>query len=228
MSGILPSVQVQGLTELNANLANIQRTISTLFQQLAAIAVVPPGTATQAGNNTFTGANVFKLPPEIEAGAVGNGQFLPMGVLSDQLSIAGVGNGADTTDDTLFAYTLPANSLDATGRSLDVQAFGKFANNGHDKTVKLWFGSSLILTSNIIAAANVGWLVRMTVSKSGANTQLSIGFGAAGAAMFAVPLPVASAQTDTAAIVIKVTGSSPTTGAASDVVGQGMRVVFLN
>lgn len=226
--GGLMTVSVSGLTDVNQNLININRQLSNLFEQLAAIAIIPPGTASQAGTNIFTGSNTFKLPPEINAGSVGTGQVLPMGALSQQFSVAGVGNGADTTDDTLFSYTLPASSLDANGRSVEISAFGKFANNGNNKAVKLWFGSSLIFTSGVQTVANVGWWGRLTVTRTGAGAQIGWGAGGAGTVVFSVPVPLIGTETSSGAIVIKVTGASTTTGAAGDVVGNGLAVIYRN
>ena len=75
--------------------------------------------------NTFTAAQTFTPPPVIEAGATGTGTFIPSGAISKQFAASGVGNGADTTDDTLFTYSLPASSLDVAGRTLRVRAFGQ-------------------------------------------------------------------------------------------------------
>ena len=179
-------------------------------------------------NTTFTGTNTFKKPPIINAGLVGAGTILPMGVISNQVSVAGVGNGADTTDDTLFTYNLPANSLDAVGRSIDIEAFGSLANNAHNKTVKLWFGTTMVFSSGVVTTANAGWRVRMTLTKTGSGAQLGTADGAIGATPIAVPLPLVGSEVDSGAIIIKVTGASPTTGAASDVVGNGMKVIYEN
>lgn len=221
------------LGQITQALYKIQQTLGGSFISLA-------------GNNVFTGTNTFdaavttnstvlangqdtfKLPPIINAGAVGIGTFLPEGLLSKQLSIAGIGNGADTTDDTLFSYSLPASSLDVVGRQITVFAFGKFATNGHDKTVKIFLGSTLIFTSAVQTGSNVGWQATLTFYKSGASTQLGTGIGQSGTTTWAVPVPLTGSETDTGALTIKVTGASPTTGAANDVLANGMVVQYAN
>jgi hypothetical protein len=180
-----------------------------------------------AGDQTLTGTNTFKIPPVINAGAVGIGTVEPMGRLSSQFSVAGIGNGADTTDDTLFTYTLPASSFDVVGRGVVIEAFGKFAANADNKTVKLFFGASSY-SSGVQTGSGVGWYIRMEIFKQAANVQIGTGRGEAGAVLFAAALPINGAETDSGAIVLKVTGASPTTGAADDVLGMGMAVTFIN
>ncbi len=180
-----------------------------------------------AGNNVFTGTDTFKIPPVVNAGAVGTGTLLPMGTISAQFSVAGIGNGADLTDDTLFTYTLPANSLDTVGRGIIVETFGKFATNGNNKVVKIFFGS-LSYTSGTQTGSAVGWYSRLELWKQASNVQIASGRGAAGATSFATSLPLNGSEADTNTVVIKVTGASPTTGAASDVLGMGMVVTFMN
>lgn len=177
---------------------------------------------------TPTGAAVFPKPPIINAGAVGAGAFLPMGALANLFNGSGSGNGADTTDDTLFSYPLPANSLDTIGRALKVRAYGGFAANGNNKTVKLWFGSQVVFTTGVLTLSAVGWSVEMLVTKAAANVQLGMGTGISFNTFAAASQVFFGTQTDTAPITILVTGASPTTGAANDVLGYGLVVEFLN
>lgn len=213
---------IPSLTEINNNLQQIARSILQLLNALQGSFI------SLAGTNVFMGANTFKLPPVVNAGAVGSASFEPEGALSNQFSVAGIGNGADTTDDILFSYTLPPNSLDAAGRALIIDAFGDFAANTHNKTVKIFFGASLVFTSGVQTGNGVGWWARLLVTKTGASAQIGVGTGAAGTTVFAVPLALIGSEVDTSAIVIKVTGASPTTGAAADVLGHGMLTRFIN
>jgi hypothetical protein len=256
MSGFSPSTNVSGITDLNSLLSNLNKTLAQLLTQIQEVAVQgppgpagapgsagppgptgtpgtpgatgPAGTINTSSNNTFTGNNTYLRPPIVNAGLVGTGTFLPMGVISNQFSVAGVGNGADTTDDTLFTYNLPANSLDAVGRSLDIEAFGSLANNAHNKTVKLFFGTSMVLSTGVITTANAGWRMRLTLTKTGSGAQIGTANGQTGSTVIAIPLPLIGSEADSGAIIIKVTGASPTTGAASDVVGNGMTVIYRN
>jgi hypothetical protein len=237
----MPSVTVQQVGDVVTQLTNIQKTISALFSQLQSVSVAgppgptgatgatgapgSPGVPSPSGSFTFTGNNTFTPSPQFEAGN-GLGLFQPEGALSKQYGA--VGNGADTTDDPLFSYTLPANSFDTLGRSLVVDAFGKFATNGNNKTVKLWFGGSVVFTSTAQTLSNQGWWMRLLVMKTASGAQIATGWGQGGSTAFPVPVPLAGTETDTATIVVKVTGASPTTGAANDVVGNCFLVRFVN
>lgn len=222
LSNVVGPVQISGITELTRALTDIQRSLSALYDKLGSSYIALDG------NNTFTGTDTFKLPPIINAGAVGTATFLPMGALDKQASAAGIGNGADLTDDTLFTYSLPANALDADNRTIIVDAFGSFAANGNNKTVKLWFGTSVAFSSGVLTNNNVGWSARLILCRTGASAQIGSGFGMAGSTPFPVPLPLVGTEVTTGAITIKTTGASPTTGAANDVKGYGMVVTYLN
>lgn len=219
---IPPRIEIAGLADISLRLTNNATLLSKLIETLGNSYI------STAGNNTWTGTNTFRPPPLINAGDTSSTTFEPMGALSKQYSVAGVGNGADTTDDTLFTYTLPASCLDADGQAIIVEAFGQFAANGNDKTVKVWFGASVAFSSGVLTNNNVGWYARLYVTRTGASAQLGSGTGMAGSTPFPVPVPLVGTEATSGAIVIKVTGASPTSAAANDVVGKGMSVFFVN
>lgn len=140
---------------------------------------------------------------------------------SVQLSAAGIGNGADTTDDTLFSYTLPAGALSMVGQALSIRGFGTLANNANNKRASFFFGAGRIGSTNIITTANVSWLIRLTVFKTGPSTQFLVSETMVSSITSNVVCRAVS-ETDTAPIVIKLVGASTTTGAANDVVANGM------
>ena len=219
---MFPSVKVEGLDQTNVQLTNILRQLGAIYDRLGSSYI------STSSNNVWTGTNTFKPPPLINAGSTSSTTFLPMGALSKQTSVAGVGNLADLTDDTLFTYTLPASCLDTNNQGIVIEAFGSFAANGNNKTVKLWFGASLVFSSGVLTNNNVGWNARLMLNRTGASAQIGSGFGMAGSTPFPVPVPLVGTEVTTGAIVLKVTGASPTTGAANDVVGHGMSVFFVN
>ena len=219
---MFPSVKVEGLDQTNVQLTAVQRALSNLYDRLGSSYI------STSSNNVWTGTNTFKPPPLVNAGNTSSTTFMPMGALSKQTSVAGVGNLADLTDDTLFTYTLPASCLDTNNQGIVIEAFGSFAANGNDKTVKLWFGTSLVFSSGVLTNNNVGWNARLMLNRTGASAQIGSGFGMAGSTPFPVPVPLVGTEATTGAIVLKVTGASPTTGAANDEVGHGMSVFFVN
>lgn len=210
----------QFLNDLNTGLQRIQQTLAALVEQ-AGQTFVQVG-----GNNIFTGLNQFNQPPLIIAGT-GTGYFQPMGVLSSQFSVAGIGNTATTSDVTLFSYALPANSLDANGAGVLIEAWGSFAANGNDKRVRLALGASAF-SSGTQTGNNVGWQARAVFTRTGASAQIGTGWGQSGATVWTVPTPITPASDTTAAITLAVTGASLTTGAANDVVANGFVVSMLN
>src|SRR5690242_11181170 len=78
------------------------------------------------------------------------------------------GNGADTTEDLLKSFSLPANSLDVVGRSIYIYAWGTYANNTNTKAAKLYFGATSIAAAS---GNNTSWALEMIVGKSAANAQ---------------------------------------------------------
>lgn len=166
------------------------------------------------------------------------------GNASVQISATGQGNGADTTDDVLFTYALPASALDVAGRQVTVMAAGKFAANGNNKRVKIWWGTTtqtvgsavaggtLIADSGVVTTNAGGWTASVQVSKygvSGSNTQLATNAQVvAGATHLGTSAPATLTATESGVINITVTGASSTTGAANDVLGQLLDVAFNN
>lgn len=218
-----------GISTIIQAIQQIAQSANTIANNISALVIGPSANNKFTGNNTFTGTNSFDPPPTISAGDAGAGTLLPSGLVSVQTSVAGNGNVGNTTDNTLFTYTLPAGSLDIVGRTVVVEAFGSFAGNGDNKTVKIWVGSAVWFTTGVVTLNGVSWQARIQLSKAASNSQVgyAIGFAAGAAA----PLEVNSlsgTQTDTAPIVIRVTGASPTSGIAGDVVANGMTVFYMN
>lgn len=154
----------------------------------------------------------------------GTGLMVAQGQLNVQLGSQG--NGADTTEDTLYTFSLPASSLSRTGQGVRVRARGTFAANGDNKTVRLYFGSSVVLSSGTLTSNNLAWESELWVAKNGASTQLASG-------EFLVPgaddiqLNGAGTETDTGAITIKLTGQAGSAN-ANDIVCNMFSVEFLN
>lgn len=165
------------------------------------------------------------------------------GNVSVLVNAAGQGNGADTTDDVIATFALPANAFDVAGRQANITALGKTAANANNKRIKLWWGTTtqtlglavvggtLIADSGVITANNGGWNLSATVTKYGAagsNTQIGQGAIVAGTVHTGTLPPVLTAAPENAVINITVTGASPTTGAANDVLSQMFDVAFAN
>lgn len=144
-------------------------------------------------------------------------------------STTSTGNTADTTDDTLASYSLPANSFPATlsGQNILVTAFGTTGATANNKTIKLWFGSELITSGVITDNAGTWYAQLLIINGVAANAQIINGTLSHNTTSIA-PLVTTGAETETAPILIKCTGASGTTGAANDVVLKGFVVEYLN
>jgi hypothetical protein len=85
-------------------------------------------------------------------------------------SAAGVGNGADTTEDTLFTATLPPNTLDIAGRQILLEAWGSLSATNAVKTIRMYFGSSIVYIAAQVTPAAVtagDWSAQLLVTKNG-------------------------------------------------------------
>lgn len=142
-------------------------------------------------------------------------------LIGSSVQAGSVGNGADTSEDQLFTFSLPAGALAVAPNGLSIRAFGTLANNGDSKTVRLYFGSQSY-SLGTVTTANVGWKVDMTVFKTGANTQTILCQGMIGATPIALTV-IAGTQTDTSPIVVKVTGQAGAAN-ANDIVANLLAV----
>lgn len=182
-----------------------------------------------SGYRLIDGAKLNKIfqgneasTPAIGAG-LGGSTVSASGVLS--VNTTSTGNGADTSEDTLLSYSLPAKTLSAAPKGLKIRAWGNTAANADNKTMKLYFGSEVIATAT--AATNAkGWYLELEVYKTAANAQVVFGKGQVDTTNV-TPLITTGAETDTAAITIKVTGQAGT-GNANDIVAKGLIVEMLN
>ena len=176
----------------------------------------------------------------------GTGTILGSGNLYRQIGNPVAGNNADTTDDVLASYTLPASSFDVPGRGLFITAQGNTGATTNDKRVKLWcnamISADVVTGGSVIADTgpwvgqttpnnNVGWQLMASVFKYGAagsNSQYAQGTAILGGIHGGIGLPVFPTAVEAGAIVITLTGSSYTTGAANDVVATLFQINAIN
>lgn len=85
--------------------------------------------------------------------------------------------GANTTETTLASFAIPTGAMDADGESVEVFAYGSFANTATVKTVRLRMGATLA-TSTLLAAntttgspQNINWCIRAKIFRTGAASQ---------------------------------------------------------
>lgn len=149
-----------------------------------------------------------------------DGQFYEaMGSTSNAASIGGtvnvcsgtVGN-VGTGEDTLCSYTLPASSITATGRGIKYESWGTIANNGNAKTLKIYFGVSMI-TVTMPTSIEANWVSTARVVRTGTSAQkyavevrvIDSGTNAVSGVFIAQGTLT---QTETSTIAIKATGEA--------------------
>lgn len=151
------------------------------------------------------------------------GGYGPAGKLFTTTASAATDTG--TSEETLATYSLPANALDQAGRRVRIHASYHLATNGNNKTLKVYFGASVI-SSGTLTDSNVNATFTMDVVKSGSSTQIVTATGQHATTMV-TPYLNAGTDTDTAAIVIKATGQDGT-ASAGDVTLEDFYVEYLS
>jgi hypothetical protein len=126
-------------------------------------------------------------------------------------SSAGIGNGADTTEDTLFSVTLPPGTLDRVGRQILIEAYGSIAAApSANKNARVYFGTASLTVAFAATTNQTGvWILNALVTKTGANTQSAVvTIDHTIGSNTRVPTVLSLTETDTAGITIKATGQA--------------------
>jgi hypothetical protein len=134
----------------------------------------------------------------------------PMGVI--YTTTAQVPTGTGTSAQVLATFSLPASTLDQTGRKLRIRAAYKAAANANNKTMSITFGSQT-LTTGAVAANAVNAVLELVVTKSGASTQNIYGTAIWGTTVV-TPFVASGTESDTAAITITATATDAVSSAA--------------
>ena len=153
------------------------------------------------------------------------------GILNSQ--VGSVGNAADTTDDTTFQFVFPAAGplawptlFPTVGQGIRVRAWGVSAATANNKTFKIFFGATTVISSGVVAINAKSWYAEANILRSGVSTQKLHGSAVSDATLIAQSVQD-GAEVETAAITLKVTNASPTTGAAGDLLTKAMTVEML-
>ena len=213
---------VTGVTTTSTTFAVFNTTATTINAFGGASVALNIGNA--SGANTILGTTT------LTGGAgTGTGTFGLLGLINSQTSASGIGNGADATDDTLFTYSLPLNSLSANGKSVFVRASGKTATNANLKTIKLFFAGTDFQTLPQGAYSGAGWVLEYEITRVDSTHVNIVATAYLGTADFKITLFNNSAVADLTAnaSIIKATGASASS-AANDILGYSMDVTFSN
>lgn len=140
-----------------------------------------------------------------------------------------VGNGADTTQDTLQTYTLPSGTMANVGDTIHIVVGGRVTASTDSKTATVQFGGQTVASTNVINSAVVSrWSMDVYIIKTGANAQSWFCIvtiqGSANGGTSSGTITV----TDTSPITISSTGQNTTTATANSITSQGMIVEYIH
>jgi hypothetical protein len=140
------------------------------------------------------------------------------GRVSIVTSPAGIGNSTGTADTTFIAYTLPATSLNADSQSLTIRASGHFASNGNNKRVKVQVLNTTVLDSGVLILNNQDWSCTVTLIRIDSTHLSCTGTFLSQNTIVVLNTPTLIVPSLTQnSLLLTLVGSSPTTGAANDV-----------
>jgi len=177
----------------------------------------------------------------LQTGEVGIGVLSPSSILSFKMgtgtgvaeasgkanvNTTAVGTDANTTEKDLMTYSLPANSLSVDGKLVKITAWGTTAANGNSKTMKLYFGATVVRQLGTSAFNNQDWIAEAIVVRTGASAQDAIGTEKSNNSNIFLTHSEPAEDTTTAT-TIRVTGQNGT-AAANDIVAEGMLIEYLN
>jgi hypothetical protein len=139
--------------------------------------------------------------------------------------VAIVGNGADTTEDTLQSYTIPANMLANVGDTIHVLARGVPLSSTDVKNVRLRLGGTLLVTMTLPPSSTVANLCEVWIVKTGPSAQSAFYILYSNVNNVSVPKATATV-TDTAPIVLTLTGQNSTNSVAGSITSDFFNVEY--
>lgn len=135
-------------------------------------------------------------------------------------------SNSGTGETNLMSYSLPANTLGTDNDYLELEAWGEFTAAASNKTVKMYFGSTVIFNTTALAFGASAWRIKATVVRGSSTTQVAISIFSGNTTLVTTTAQVTSpAETLSGAVTIKCTGQS---SAASDEVFQEGFIVRWN
>jgi hypothetical protein len=141
------------------------------------------------------------------------------GVINTNTTTTGnVGTG----EDTLFSYSVPANTLSTNNDTLVITSSGTFAASGNNKRIRVKFGATTIYDTGSLPIVSAGdWNIHIEIIRTGAATQKCMilfnqNAGASNELNYAT-----AAETLSGAVTLSVTAEAT---ADNDIVGEMFKV----
>ena len=162
------------------------------------------------------------------------GAYGLIGIIQGSVDLGSDGTPATTTETTLKTWDLPAGALATDDQGIRMHAFGSFAANANDKTVRIKFGATTVLTyaGSSTGTGGGGWRAQVDLFRTGGTAQKAIPWLVSGisnwvdSAFTTTTGHTTPAETLSGAVTIEVTGENGT-GTADDIVCEGFSVEFL-
>ena len=176
-------------------------------------------------NISADGTTITSAASSVFTQSMGSGSGTAKVAALANVNNAAVGN-TDAGEDNLITYALPANALSANAKGVRIRAWGTGANNANAKTLKLYFGTQVILTTSLTINQVDTWKIEATVWRTGAAGQdWETHLIQSGTTTLVDVENGTATQDETAAITIKCTGEATTT---NDIVQEGLSVEFFS
>lgn len=93
--------------------------------------------------------------------------WVPSDVYYSNTAVGNVGSG----EDDLISKTLHARTLATNGDAIEGYAWGTFAANGNNKTIKFYIAGTAVFTLGPGAYNGGTWWIRFSLSRTGSSTQ---------------------------------------------------------
>lgn len=185
--------------------------------------------ATQAGIITYSSSPVVPAPSATGQAVRWDG--LPRTLYTH---FADQGNGADTSEDTLYTDNLAAGQLLTNGDVIEFTYAGTYdSSTAGTKRLRFYFGGTVVVDSTAVAGTAAGsWQIVVTVMRdSSTSVRVSgayqaTGISAANVALASATFTKVTGLTLSNAQTVKITGTSGTTATANRMVASEAVAVY--
>lgn len=127
-------------------------------------------------------------------------------------------------EDNLISATVDANTLQTDLMSVRIKAWGSTAANANNKTVKLYWGPSVIATTGALASNAKDWVLEAIVLRVSATVAEAASSGQFNGAIVQADYQAIGGQDFTADITVKCTGEATSD---NDIVQNGLLIEFM-